>query len=479
MKAPPPPGGWGGAGESNPGDGGPGAGFGAPDDESRGPGAGAGGQEGFATPGEVKPDDEPFVGYDDDPEGPCGYGKIFGVVCQKDAQMFVNDATVWVDAVDCDGNPVHIETLSDQNGFYTLEHVPSGNHTIYVVKDQFEHSYPAMVLEKQITDITAVGHKECFKAVGPDCPLGSITGYVCAPNGTTTIGGATVSVETKDCNGKPVALATLSDGNGNYELAGVPEGTVWVDIKKGSFETGYEVIVPGGGNVHSPDVVQDACFPDETGKLAVVTGDWDTIQQILDGAGLSYDLYDGKDNTQETIDLLSDLEKMNEYDIIFFNCGGAHEGILTFGLNQALIDNVKTFVEQGGSIYASDWAYVYAEFPFPDAIMFFNEALAPMGPKMGPEGPLQGQIVDQTLAQVMGKTIVDLEYDLGAWVVVQGGPAATRIHVTGDVPIAGNGLPLAISHDQGLGTVLYTTFHNEPQVTGDMVQILTYLIFEL
>ncbi len=446
---------------------------------SEGDGSTSGDGSGWQTPGEAKPEGEDFVGYDDDPDGPCGYGKIFGVVCSKTQQMYVNDAKVWIDAVDCDGNPVHIETQSNGNGYYTLEHVPNGNQTVHVQKDEFSNEYNVIVLEQQVTDITAVGHKECFKAVSEDCPHGSITGYVCAPNETTTIGGATVSVESVDCNGHPVTIGTLSDADGNYLLENVPPGVVDVKIEKGSFTTSYAVAVAAGQNVHSPDVVQDACFDEVGTKIAVVTGDWDTIQNILDGLGIAYDLYDGMGNKQETIGLLSDLEKLNEYDIVFFNCGGSHDQILLGANMNAMISNLQLYVGGGGSIYASDWAFVYAEWPWPSAIDFMGGDMNVFGPKFGMKGNLTGTVVDPALKQSLGKASVELNYDLAAWVTVTGAPAATTVHIVGDVALAGNGVPLMLSHDQGKGKVLFTTFHNEPQVSQDMVDILNFLVFVL
>jgi len=433
----------------------------------------------WQSPGEVKPDDEDFVGYDDDPEGPCGYGKIFGVVCSKTEQMYVNGAKVYIDAVDCDGQPVHIETHSDQNGYYTLEHVPNGTHTVYVEKDEFTNQYNVVVLEQQLTDVTAVGHKECFKAISDDCPLGSVTGYVCAPNETTTIGGATVSVDTKDCNGHPVKIGALSDGDGNFLLENVPSGPVVVDIKKGSFETSYNVVVPDGGNIHAPDVVQDACFEESSTKIAVGTGDWDTIQNILDGLGIVYDLFDGMSQNQQTMDLLSDLDKMQEYDIIFFNCGGDHDQTLLSGNMNAMISNLQLYVAAGGSVYASDWAFVYVEWPWPKAIGFTGGDMNTFGPKVGMQGTYTGTVVDPALSATLGKSKVELNYDLGAWVTVADVDAATKVHIVGDVTLVGNGVPLMVSHEQGKGKVLFTTFHNEPQISDDMTNILNFLVFEL
>ena len=39
--------------------------------------------------------------------------------------------------------------------------------------------------------------------------------------------------------------------------------------------------------------------------------------------------------------------------------------------------------------------------------------------------------------------------------------------------------PLLVSHEQGAGKVLFTSFHHEAQLTADMEAILQYLVFEL
>ncbi|HIA02645.1 MAG TPA: hypothetical protein EYN66_12175 [Myxococcales bacterium] len=439
-------------------------------------GNGSGGESGSDI---QKPDNDSIVGIGDKPTGACGYGDIYGLICSKAEQKFVNNADVWVESVDCDGNPITVETSSDGGGYYTLKGVPSGTQTVHVKRNNFERTYDVVVLPGQLTDVSGVGHKECFKAVD-DCPVGNITGYVCAPNATLLIGGATVYVETTNCNGKAVKIGAVSDDLGNYELENVPVGQVTVMIEKGSFKTQYQVLVPSGGTIHSPDVVQDACFSKDKTKIAVVTGDWDKIEAILSKLGFEYDLYDGLSNIQETIGLLTDLNKMSSYDIIFFNCGGSHDDILLTNTN-AITNNLQKFVAAGGSIYASDWAFVYAEWPWPNSIGFVGGNQNIYGPKLGMMGPVTGTVTDPVLANFLGKNTVNLNYDLGMWVVVENAAANTKIHIQGNVNMLGQSIsnaPLMLSHTPG-GKVLYTTFHNEPQMTQDMEKILNFLVFEL
>ncbi len=424
----------------------------------------------------LKPDNEGITGIDDEPDENCGYGSVFGVVCKKTAQMYVNGADVWIDTTDCDGNAVHISALSNNGGYYTLENVPNGAQVVHVKKDGFEYTRNIVIKTDKLTDITGVGHKECFKAVS-SCELGNITGYVCAPGKTLYIGGADVSVETVDCNGQLVTISALSGADGVYKLSDVPSGPVVVNVSKGSFQTEYIVTVPPNGTVHAPDVVNDLCFPSGETKIAVVTGDWDHIESILDSLGLTYDLFDGDMVTAIAIGFLANLQQMNQYDIIFFDCGADHGSILAS--DPMIVSNIQQFVAAGGSVYASDWAYVYVEQAWPNAINFVGDPSPTAYPKVGNQGIIQGTIVDQNLATNLGKTAVQINYDLSAWVVVQSVPVTTTSHIVGNVPGFGNGLPLMMTHKQGAGTVLYTTFHNEQQVTNDMTTILNFLVFEL
>jgi len=241
------------------------------------------------------------------------------------------------------------------------------------------------------------------------------------------------------------------------------------------------VVVPNGGAVHSPDVVQDACFPDDTVKFAVVSGDWDHIESILTQLGVKHDVYDGNILTFLAIGFLSDFNKMSEYDAIFFDCGADHYDILN-AAPQLITQNLINFVANGGSVYASDWAFVYPEWAWPNAIDFFGGNTNNQAPKVGAKSSLAGTVIDAGLAGFLGKTSVSINYNLSSWVVVSGAPLATTVYINGTVPQVGAKAPLMLSHTpagQAGGRVLFTTFHNENQPTADMINILKYVVFEL
>ena len=123
----------------------------------------------------------------DDATATCGFGKIYGLICSPSEQKFVNDADVWVDTVDCNGAPVKRSTKSDANGYYTLEDVPSGLQVVHVSQVNFTKEYNVQVIADKVSDVTAVAHKECFKAVQPgQCAPGVVN----IPVESTVAGGA-------------------------------------------------------------------------------------------------------------------------------------------------------------------------------------------------------------------------------------------------------------------------------------------------
>ncbi|GMV43526.1 MAG: hypothetical protein AMXMBFR64_52420 [Myxococcales bacterium] len=106
----------------------------------------------------------------DDPDAQCGYGTIYGLICSISDQTFVDGATVWVETTDCDGNPIVVETTSDGDGYYTLEGVPNGMQTVQIKRDDFEKTHTVVVKAGKVTDVTGVGHKECFQNTGTCVP---------------------------------------------------------------------------------------------------------------------------------------------------------------------------------------------------------------------------------------------------------------------------------------------------------------------
>ncbi|MFT7621554.1 MAG: hypothetical protein ACI9WU_000718 [Myxococcota bacterium] len=411
----------------------------------------------------------------------CIPGAITGFVCAPGLDSFIGGAKVWIDTVDCGGQPLHLESFSDANGVYILTSVPQGVQIVSVEKGGFFKQYAVDVPPGQVVQAQDLVDDLCFPPGQDECASGDITGTVCAPNDVMDIGGAQVWVQTFDCKGAPVLVDAFSDAAGNYILKNVPAGQVKVFIQKGQFSHEYTLVVPANGVVHAQDVVDQACFPSNSVKFAVVTGQWDHIETILSQLGVDHDLFDGALFTSAAKTFLTDFQKMSEYDAIFFDCGSQHYDILTF--NQQLITtNLSNFVANGGSVYASDWAFVYVEWPWSGSFDFYGGNFNETAPKVGAQGNLTGTVVDGQMAAYLGKGSVSINYNLSSWVVMSGAPPGTTTHITGPVPQVGGGAPLMVSTQPlgpQAGRVLYTTFHNETQPTQDMLDILNFMVFSL
>lgn len=69
----------------------------------------------------------PVVEVDAGPPPPCtDLGTVTGRICAPDQMTWVNGATVSIEATDCQGNSVRLETTSAADGSFTLANVPPG-----------------------------------------------------------------------------------------------------------------------------------------------------------------------------------------------------------------------------------------------------------------------------------------------------------------------------------------------------------------
>lgn len=335
---------------------------------------------------------------------------------------------------------------------------------------------------------------------GGPCRFGDVLGVVCSPSGTVFISGALVYVETTDCSGQRFRAETLSDANGQWTLPGVPAGAQQVHIRKGSFQHDFDTEVREGTN-DLRGLQGKLCFNASAARIAVLTGTpgdemtYDRIEEILDGLGVEYDTFLHEiglfgPTTSAAIDLLMDPDALDEYHILFINCSEYAQQ--TLGANALQIGiNLSTFVQNGGSLYASDWAYPFAERAWPGAIDFYGEPdnVDDTHTKVGMDVSVTASVEDPSLAASLGRTSVRINFDLQAWVVMRSVAANVTTHIRGPAMLMDlasgetyeETLPLMASfrpYPLG-GKVLFTSFHNEAQPTDDMKDILNFLVFEL
>ena len=295
--------------------------------------------------------------------------------------------------------------------------------------------------------------------VTPVIGFGTVTGVVTAANGVTPIGDALVDVETAPGLASfarasaPPSTRTAADGT--YSLSNVPSGPQVLVITRGAFQAKVNVFVQTNQAVAAPKAVLKS-----TGKLAFVRGAFDSIEDIV---------RDVLGNPIEEIQAsqLASSAVTSAYRMIFLNCGLDTDPVFD---NPAVVTNLRAFLQNGGTIYASDWAAEYVNKLFPA----FTFELT------GDEQSTTGTIVDASLQTFVGKTAVAIVYDLDSWANLLTVPANATVLVRASYTAGGvqqTNQPIAISIPQGSGRLVFTTFHNEAGATADQVAVLRHFIY--
>lgn len=299
---------------------------------------------------------------------------------------------------------------------------------------------------------------------------GALSGRVCAPNGDAVLS-ARVLAE----RNAALEAEVETDESGLFTFADLPSGTYVLTAEKGSWSVSTEVDYVEGTVVD----VGDLCLDPSSVRTAVITGRYDSIGTLIQDLGFSVDLVDAVDS-DAYLNLLLDPEALAEYDVLFFNCGMSESW---GGQSDAVGANLDAFVAAGGSLYASDLAFPVLEAARPD----FLDMVGPdtfEGPRVGQAATVQATVLDPALAEFFGGREAEITYDLGGWAVLESVGNDAEVIATGSVStFDGQTLPnaplVASMGRPGEGRMVFTTFHNEAQITADMEAILFELILKL
>lgn len=344
------------------------------------------------------------------------------------------------------------------------------------------------------------------------CDTGAVTGRVCAPDQQTRVNGAAVSVDATDCNGNPVHVQTTSAADGSFELDGVPTGQVTVHAALGAFQQDTAVSVSANQTTAIPD--NQLCVAQKTVRIAVVTGPGDQIENLLQTLQLQFTTYaaDSASYASSAKPFLLNLQQMEQYDLIFIDCGAAHtNGQDDFGSSASQIEqNLAAYVANGGSLYASDWALLFALYAHPGSLDFLTRTGSAVTDPLythdlmgyAPQ-TVSATIADPQLAQFLGKGQVSVNFPKQTgvsslhWGLMQSVDPAAHVLVSapsvqvcdGTTQCSSSGgsatnVPLAVelkvtaAGTRG-GNIVYTSFHNIAQSGNDVAQILKYLVLHL
>ena len=170
-------------------------------------------------------------------------------------------------------------------------------------------------------------------------------------------------------------------------------------------------------------------------RIKVTSPHYDDIGEVLNQLGIIYNSYDGNLNC----------------DILFLNCGTNDT------INHP---QLKTFVENGGILYASDQTSSHLISTWPELMTVTNSTSA---------CKIRANIVDKDLRKYLGDSI-EVEFDLVCW---------SKILKTNQGRVlmqsAEEGFPIMMEFTFGKGKVFYTSFHNHAQ-TSEMEKNLLQLL---
>lgn len=322
---------------------------------------------------------------------------------------------------------------------------------------------------------------------------GSIEGRVCDPSGLTWLSDAEIYTYLRDPDGHVYDSKTVySDRDGYWLIDDLPQSyyyDIFVQFRSDIIETHTDIYVTDGERVilEEPD-----CFDPLEVNVAVVAGDYDDFQLVLSNMGFAnYDLVDGL-SFVDLRSFLSDPAALEPYDIIFFNGGHVEEDIIydTDETNteqvQQVRDTILSYVQAGGTIYASDWAYDVIETIWPEKVNFVGDDEIPDAAQLGEYDIVQAAVSDSALATFLDKTYVDIEFDLPVWPVVENTAGSVSTHLSANVDYREGtnqftlaASPILLSFSSGEGKVVFASFRVAKNATTDMMMSLQYMMYNL
>lgn len=196
-------------------------------------------------------------------------------------------------------------------------------------------------------------------------------------------------------------------------------------------------------------------------RLAVTPVGHDDVGSVLTrmGDGYRYTILPNQE-------LLS-LPKLRNYDVIFLTCVDLYAQDF-----QAAVP-LRKFVEQGGTLYASDLRgdQVLAAFP---EFRARNPALP------GVPQTIDAKVVDAGLQSYLGRSTVPLTFDAPGWRAAPFDPSKVNVCLRGayrnqfgHTQVA----PLLVKFRVKKGTVIFTSFHHSSNESKLVQQLLDYLVF--
>jgi hypothetical protein len=322
---------------------------------------------------------------------------------------------------------------------------------------------------------------------------GVVQGRVCDPTGRTWLADALVYTHLSTTDGRIIETATAyTDRDGYWYIDELPperEYTFYVQYGDELLAT-HTTWVGDGDEValEEPD-----CFDPLQLDVAVVMGDYDNFDLVLDNMGFAnYYVVEGVFES-ELVTFLSDVEAMKTYDIIFLNGGHVEENVIydledgdAAGQTAQIKANILEYVQAGGAIYASDWAYDIVEQVWPDRIDWVGDDAVPDDAQHGEYDLVTANIRDAAMADWIGNDSMEIEFDLPVWPPMESVEGSVTTHLEANVTyrVGTNSydlaqVPIMVSFSSGEGRVVFSSFRVAKNSSTDMLLILQYMMYNL
>ena len=191
----------------------------------------------------------------------------------------------------------------------------------------------------------------------------------------------------------------LSNHDGTFSLNGIAGGDYWVTITKAGFRRSFEITI-ADDELIALDETQTTLpsFHDpergaETPSIALVTGDYDRLENMLGKMGMGqfddgsfiwgseqgiFDVYNGyrsNNNNSSVKELLMDIELMSQYQVILFPCSSRNGEQALASYPSVVWQNIRDYISRGGKMFVTDWSGEYVDNIFPEQMTFVDRGM--------------------------------------------------------------------------------------------------------
>jgi hypothetical protein len=260
------------------------------------------------------------------------------------------------------------------------------------------------------------------------------------------------------------------------------------------------------------------------GSTAIVTGDFDTVEQLIKevsqetAVAAELSIFDGyisephfEHDVDVAVEFAGDVEDLlrgdaydddgiGRFDTIFFSDGMRGVNVREYNgvveddhlvSDDTVVANVREQGELGRRLYFSDWTYDLMERAWPDLVDWVGDDTELDAAQRGTAQIVSARVVDEGLAafmEVPEGSEIEVEFNYGVWAVAETVSDDVNILVEADVeiddPVTGEyrmamGIPLVFSATVGQGVVIFTSYHNEAQISEEARDVLRYQLGQL